>query len=161
MRVATYFNLHKKLFSIRAEEGPAKGKVIAHADRVLMHFCTLSVGKAGNAKVRREGRKNVHAFIRGELSMFSGDLTPTGLKLEWSLYRSGEADQAATLGMYSDTSLKRNRDIAERQGIAITYDPYRDTSFVAPEVSRIPISMASTVYLGKGEGVYALGATSG
>lgn len=158
MRVSVYFNLHKKLFSVRAEDGPAKGRVIAHADRVLMHFCNMVVSQAGNARVRREGRKNVHAFIRGELSMFSGDLTKTGLDLELDLYKTGNHEDASRLGIYSDTLLRKNRDVTQRQGISITYDPYRDTSFVSPEVSRIPIYRAATVYLGKGDGVYALGA---
>jgi len=61
MKVEVYWNLHKHVWSIRH-----KGKVIAHRKAVLIRDGEFVVQLAGNAKVRREGRKNVHAFVRGE-----------------------------------------------------------------------------------------------
>ncbi|CAB4165115.1 hypothetical protein UFOVP823_10 [uncultured Caudovirales phage] len=38
MRVFVYWNLHRKLWSVRAAEGPNKGRVIAHRECVyLLH----------------------------------------------------------------------------------------------------------------------------
>ena len=62
MRVEIYFNLHKKVFSMRH-----KGKVIAHVCNAMLKHVTYVVQPAGRAKVLREGKKNVHAFARGEL----------------------------------------------------------------------------------------------
>ena len=67
MRVDIYYNLHKKTFSIRH-----KGIVIKHADNILIENAEYAVGKAGNRRVRKEKRKNVHAYVRGEL-LFSGN----------------------------------------------------------------------------------------
>jgi hypothetical protein len=68
-RVEIYFNLHKKCLSVRH-----KGLVVAHAAHVEMDNATFAVSQAGRARVLRENRKNVHAFIRGNLVSF----TPLG-----------------------------------------------------------------------------------
>ena len=62
MRVHVYWNIHKKCWSIRH-----KGKVIKHADKVSLADCTFHVQPAGRARVLREKRKNVHAYICGTL----------------------------------------------------------------------------------------------
>jgi hypothetical protein len=49
-----------------ALEGDRKGRVVTHAEKVLLKDATFAVQPAGNAKVRREKKKNVHAFVRGE-----------------------------------------------------------------------------------------------
>ena len=65
MRVQVYWNLHKKCWSVVALEGERKGRVVSHADKVLIEDATFAVQPAGRARVHREGRKNVHAFVRG------------------------------------------------------------------------------------------------
>ena len=62
MKVEIYFNLHKKVFSMRH-----KGKVIAHVCNAMLKDVTYVVQPAGRAKVLLEKKKNVHAFARGEL----------------------------------------------------------------------------------------------
>lgn len=62
MRVEVYWNLHKHVWSVRH-----KGRVIKHLDFVTLRDVTWVVQPAGNARVRREGKKNVHAFARGTL----------------------------------------------------------------------------------------------
>lgn len=66
MRVQVYWNLHKKRWSVVALEGDRKGRVVTHADKVLLKDATFAVQPAGREKVLREKRKNVHAFVRGE-----------------------------------------------------------------------------------------------
>lgn len=63
MRVETYFNLHKKCLSYR----PSGGKV-QHAHTILLNNVRFAVQPAGRAKVVREKKKNVHAFVRGEVA---------------------------------------------------------------------------------------------
>ena len=65
MRVETYWNLHKRVFSVRALEGEEKGRVVQHVSHQTLNNVTFSVQPAGRAKVIEEKRKNVHAFVRG------------------------------------------------------------------------------------------------
>ena len=59
MSIEIYFNLHKKVFSIRN-----KGKVVEHATAVTVTYPKFIVQPAGRAKVLRDKVKNVHAFVR-------------------------------------------------------------------------------------------------
>lgn len=63
MRVEVYWNLHKKLWSIRS-----KGRVIRHVESVYITKADFVAQPAGKAKVRKTRRKNVHALARGNLS---------------------------------------------------------------------------------------------
>lgn len=65
MKVFVYFNLHRKLFSVKALEGDMKGRVIAHRQHVLITDATFKVSEAGRQRVIREQRKNVHAGVSG------------------------------------------------------------------------------------------------
>lgn len=67
MRVEVYFNLHKKVFSVRR---CSTGRVIMHSDHVHIRNPEFVVRKAGRERVLREGKKNVHAFVRGEITHF-------------------------------------------------------------------------------------------
>lgn len=67
MKVFVYFNLHKKVWSIKAMEGEQKGRVIAHAENVYLKDAMPKVSEAGRQRVLKEKRKNVHAGIVGEL----------------------------------------------------------------------------------------------
>lgn len=66
MRVFVYYNLHQQTWSIKALEGPDKGRVIHHSDYVVLHNARGKVSEAGRQRVLRELRKNVHAGIVGE-----------------------------------------------------------------------------------------------
>lgn len=67
MKVAVYFNLHKKTFSVKALEGDKKGLVIMHSDYVSLKDATFKVSQAGRRRVLEEKRKNVHAYVIGQL----------------------------------------------------------------------------------------------
>ena len=62
--VFVYFNLHKKLWSIRDQK---TRKVIGHAKQVILLNAKPKVSEAGRQRVLAEGRKNVHAGIVGDL----------------------------------------------------------------------------------------------
>jgi len=60
LRSQVYFNLHKRCFSVQQ-----KGKVIGHADGIMLENVRFNIAKAGQRKVRETGRKNVHARVTG------------------------------------------------------------------------------------------------
>tara|TARA_R100001377_G_scaffold21720_1_gene11515 strand:- start:121 stop:516 length:396 start_codon:yes stop_codon:yes gene_type:complete len=59
-RVYVYFNLHKKVWSVRQS-----GKIIEHTKYIMLEDARFLVGQAGRKKVIEEKRKNVHAGISG------------------------------------------------------------------------------------------------
>ena len=65
MKVFVYFNLHRKVFSVKALEGSDRGRVIAHAAKLTLRDVTFKVSEAGRQRVLRERRKNVHAGVVG------------------------------------------------------------------------------------------------
>lgn len=68
MRVAVYYNLHTGLWSIQSREtGPTYGRVIGHRKTVRIASPEFVVQPAGRERVRREKRKNVHAYVVGRL----------------------------------------------------------------------------------------------
>ena len=72
-RVNVYFNLHKRLFSVT--QG---GIVQFHSDAITIMDARFLVGKAGQAKVRQTGRKNVHAKVSGYVADYGvSDLIPS------------------------------------------------------------------------------------
>jgi hypothetical protein len=73
IRVEVYWNLHKRLFSVRALEGENKGRVIEHSYGVRLTDAKFVSQPAGRERVRREGVKNVHAFVRGRRLNYDGD----------------------------------------------------------------------------------------
>jgi len=66
-RVYVYFNLHKKVWSVRQD-----GMVVKHTKHIMLKNCRFLVGKAGRERVLREGKKNVHAGVSGYVT----DLVP-------------------------------------------------------------------------------------
>ena len=63
-RLYVYWNLHKKTWSVRQS-----GKIVAHTHSIYLKDCRFLVGKAGQARVRAEKKKNVHAGVSGYLAM--------------------------------------------------------------------------------------------
>ena len=61
-KIEVYRNLHKDCWSVR--QG---GLVKFHCHEVNMRDCDFIVQQAGHARVISEKRKNVHAFVRGNL----------------------------------------------------------------------------------------------
>jgi hypothetical protein len=68
MKVFVYFNLHKRVFSVKALEGPQKGRIIGHRTSLAIYSPTFKVSEAGRQRVIREKRKNVHAGVVGYLT---------------------------------------------------------------------------------------------
>ena len=97
-RSYVYFNLKRRVWSERQA-----GKVIAHPEYVVLKDARFLVGKAGQARVRAEGRKNVHAGVSG--LNITGGTHP-------------DNDTMVLVNAYSD------------DWRTVTYNPYRHDSFV-------------------------------
>lgn len=61
-KVFVYFNLIKKMFSIRDIK---TGLVIAHSNDLYLHDAEFKVSEAGRQRVLKTKRKNVHAGVSG------------------------------------------------------------------------------------------------
>lgn len=68
MRVYVYYNLHKHKWSIKCMEGRMYGRVIGHADQLMLTNAKFRVSEAGRQRVLKEKKKNVHAGILGYLT---------------------------------------------------------------------------------------------
>jgi len=66
MRVFVYRNLHKDCYSVRALQGPSKGRVIARVKWVVIQNPEFVVSEKGRQRVLHRKQKNVHAGIRGK-----------------------------------------------------------------------------------------------
>ena len=62
-KIEVYFNLHKKTWSVRQS-----GRVVGHTDYIQVKNLQYVVSQKGNERVRREKKKNVHAFVRGYIT---------------------------------------------------------------------------------------------
>ncbi len=62
MKVFVYFNLRRKLFSVRSVD---TGLVIAHVTDIKLRDVKFKVSEAGRQRVLKSGVKNVHAGVQG------------------------------------------------------------------------------------------------
>ena len=111
LKCFVYFNLHRKVWSIKALEGPNKGRVIAHSSMVEMSDCSFKVSEAGRQRVLREKRKNVHAGIVGTVRTIGENVAPL-----------------------TRTTMRREANYIRHGGhptySPITYNPYKFSTFV-------------------------------
>jgi len=145
-RVEVYRNLHNDSFSVRllrpSPSGPIhrgrrlKGTVIRHVpnhEALYLQNVKFAVQPAGHARVLHEGKKNVHAFVRGTVVK----VHQKGWKGEYPSYQFEETyKEKCTQEAY--------------------YNPYKFNSFVTQAWSPNPCAIhnASLVYLKQGK-VYA------
>lgn len=116
-----YFNLHKKCLSVQY-----KGKVIDHAKSICLKDVEFKVSQAGRSRVLREKRKNVHAFVVGDISL--------------------NRPPMYYLRKYSEKYTEFERKV--------TYNPYKYNSFVYADTEE-PIKNADYVFI-EGKDIFAL-----
>ena len=80
--VHVYYNLHHGKWSVRQN-----GIVKAHTESVELKDCEMVVQPAGRAKVLREKKKNVHAYVKGTISIIQSDFE-WHKKLRYNPYKS-------------------------------------------------------------------------
>lgn len=82
MKVEIYYNLHKHCLSVRH-----KGLVVRHADEIVLDNVKFVVSQAGRRRVLEEKRKNVHAFVRGEVSTSNDFDSDYGVVVKYNPYK--------------------------------------------------------------------------
>jgi len=87
MKVAAYYNLHKNTFSLQSRNKEDYGKVIKHTDHVILKNAKFTVRSAGRQKVLNENKKNVHAFVVGEVVEGLGPQRVTEKLVRYNPYR--------------------------------------------------------------------------
>ena len=128
MRSYVYYNLQRHVWSERKA-----GRVVGHPEFIWLQNARLLVGKAGQQRVRSQGRKNVHAGISGE----------------W-LARSDA-------GLSSDVVNMLHDDAMSGDAVLVTYNPYKNDTFVTVNGGK-PVYSADKVamFALPGERLYVL-----
>ena len=69
MKCFIYRNLNRKgyVYSLKAMEGPHKGRVVALATAITVVDARFVVSDAGRERARKEGQRNVHAGVVGNV----------------------------------------------------------------------------------------------
>ncbi|BAY14218.1 hypothetical protein [Calothrix sp. NIES-2098] len=70
-RVAVYFNLHYRVFSLKS--GGKSGSLLTHAGVCQLRDAVFEVEGKGRERAVRQGRKNVHAYVVGILELLGWD----------------------------------------------------------------------------------------
>ena len=132
-RVEVYRNLHNDKLSVRY-----KGKVVGHVDCIWLRNATFAVQPAGRDRVRREKKKNVHAFVRGKY--IASDHLTQNLKVTGA------------------SAIRPNpTDYHHR----VVYNPYDYDAFVSLDHPRSYAVEEATDVLVTTRGTYATGVTFG
>ncbi len=74
--VDLYRNLNRQhCFSIKSRQGPHRGLVTGYGRSIVVTKPQIVISEASRNRVVKQGVKNVHAFVRGQLQgVFDGDL---------------------------------------------------------------------------------------
>jgi len=126
MKIDAYVNLHKTraakhlVYSIRH-----RGRVIGHTSQLAIKGPTFVVGKAGRERVRRERKKNVHAFVRGEID-------------EVSFYMNQALGKEQVIVVTPLTP------------VFVSYNPYKNETFVRRDTGEPITSAKHAVLAGSG-----------
>ena len=125
-RVYVYWNLHKKCWSVK--QG---GRVKGHATKLGLKDCRFLVGKKGRERVRREGKKNVHAGVSGymqfDIPWWVGNttcfVTYNPYKHDTFIQRTGVCDdlhpRPVTESRFAEMYVKDNKPVV----MAIDFSP--------------------------------------
>jgi|OM-RGC.v1.023804770 hypothetical protein len=105
--VSVYYNLHRKCLSMRV-----KGVVVDHPHAVVLKNVKFRVQPAGRAKVLKEKRKNVHAFVCGQLVETYGEVLHTS---------------PCVNGLWGSQPHQQQIFSPDFQ---VVYNPYRDKTFI-------------------------------
>ena len=116
IKVAVYFNLHKKLFSVKSREGATYGRVLYHTDNIVLDNVKFVVRSKGRKKVIKEKRKNVHAFCYGTINIKNEEVKRTGRMISYNPYKSSHfyyIDDKARV----DKSDKIQMEVINKRGV--------------------------------------------
>ena len=85
-KVRVYWNLHNKIWSV---QDCKSGLVIDHVDHISLSEAKFVVRKGGQERVRKEGKKNVHAFAVGYIAYrITNDKTFNWYRVTYNPYKN-------------------------------------------------------------------------
>lgn len=90
MKVDVYRNLNDQCYSVRSRESEDYGTVIEHVQRATLRDVEFVVQPAGRQRVLDEGRKNVHAFVRGKRDRLDFFDREAWICVRYNPYHAGE-----------------------------------------------------------------------
>lgn len=127
-KVFIYWNVRKRCWSVRACEGPSKGRVVLHVNNFWINNVIFKVSEAGRQRVIREHKKNVHAGVVGNLVQ------------------------------YTSTELTGMAPLLDKMDVLrpIRYNPYINSTFIHV-VSQLPVRNATYVKGIDSGHIYAVG----
>ena len=134
-RSYVYFNLHRRTWSERVG-----GLVVDHPKQIFLLDARFLVGKAGQAKVRASGRKNVHAGVSGIKQMWNDEWDNESVKPRYSIVNSQIQTNLSAFQQLVDSG----------EAYQVTYNPYENDEFVLVETGE-PIDEAEIVWMFIGE----------
>ena len=141
MKVQVYRNLHNGLISI---QDLSTGLVLGHAYAVDLKRADFIVREAGRQQVIKEKRKNVHAFVRGEVVDVLNFKSFKGRSLDMDLKYITEDENGHDTGLY--TLLQRgSMGSSWVTTTKVSYNPYKAPHFVGPEGEEVASSPACTI----------------
>jgi len=97
MNVRIYFNLHKQKLSVQTKID-GRWKVVSHAKEAYLKNVKFKVSEAGRQRVIKNKRKNVHAYVCGELM----DRLPDYGKFDSASYNPYELEKFQSSNKYID-----------------------------------------------------------
>lgn len=97
MNVRIYFNLHKKMLSVQTKVN-GQWKVTSHQFSAYLENAKFKVSESGRQRVLKNKRKNVHAFIYGNLI----DRLPDYGKFDSARYNPYELEKFQCRNEYID-----------------------------------------------------------
>lgn len=112
--VYIYRNLNSKALSYSIRQ---KGLVVAHTDAVAIRDAEFIVSEKGKARVQKEKKKNVHAFIKGLIA------------------------QNGVMG----TDAVRAEETGKQLPAKVKYNPYLDLGFYCDNLTSKPFEIVSAV----------------
>lgn len=86
-----YYNLHKHCWSIMGKSG----RIIGHANDVVLDSCKFIVRPAGRRKVLEQKRKNVHAFVGGQMLVNYSSPPCHAIEVRYNPYVAGHFFKAS------------------------------------------------------------------
>lgn len=120
-KVFVYRNLSQNCWSLKMMEGECKGRVIAHAEEVMLINAVFKVSEAGRQRVLKEKRKNVHAGVEADC------ITTTMITERYDLSSYGGASTDIEDSEDKDKFMEEVLELHEND--LISYNPYRGPYF--------------------------------
>jgi hypothetical protein len=129
MKVEVYWNIRKGLWSVRR-----KGKVIAHVPFITLKDVKWVVQPGGRRRVRKEKKKNVHAFARGTWLYGNDELELTNNKLSLTkrmpITYNPYTHHKFVLRQCPDVQIERS-DYAKLHSVyRVTFDDYKPETYI-------------------------------